>query len=142
LGAIDENINEAYPALQPTVSRVDKKLAAPTWNTTPNAALSNKASNASAKDKLATDDDKVTVTASTEPSAWNKPTASTLFPSAKPTPMNQSFAQGLAALDTEYGQQSNMLHARFWDPKAKGYSPENFFNQLIERYECPWPNCT
>lgn len=55
--------------------------------------------------------------------------------------MSQAFAEGLAARENEYGQQTNMFRTKFWDPSARGYNAESFFNQIIQRYECPWPGC-
>jgi len=36
---------------------------------------------------------------------------------------------------------ANMFRTRFWDPKAPGFSADNWFNQLLQRYECPFPEC-
>lgn len=92
-------------------------------------------------DKLADDQHDNKLVTSTTAGPWSGASGSRLFPNAKPNPEAQTFEEGLAARETQYDQRTNMFHSKFWDPNERSFNPEVFFNQVIERYECPYPAC-
>ncbi|KAI9719908.1 MAG: hypothetical protein M1828_006038 [Chrysothrix sp. TS-e1954] len=46
-----------------------------------------------------------------------------------------------STLEPETMQAGNMFNRRFWSAHDRSFNPENHFNALIERYECPMPGC-
>lgn len=88
----------------------------------------------------------VATTPATEtPKAWGNgaTTASSLFSDTKPTPVTADWDAAVKAHDehSELDKRKNMFHNRFWDPADAGWDAERFFNPIIERYMCPFPQC-
>jgi len=147
LESIDESANKSFPPLReraiPAVARRSALDGAGSdtsleknWDTTSIDGM-----NTAPIDKLADDQDDNELVTSAKAAAWNGASGATLFPDAKTNPEAQTFEQGLAARETQYNQKTNMFYSKFWDPNERGFNPEVFFNQVIERYECPWPAC-
>ena len=96
------------------------------------------------------DDDTASVATSTVGSSTNRPmawttakTSQALFKDAKPTPPAGDWTavwnyrqQEAAANDS-----TNLFRSRLWDPDSKEYDVELFFNSMIEKYRCPFPEC-
>jgi hypothetical protein len=39
---------------------------------------------------------------------------------------------------TEHDHGANIFNTRFWDPLAKEWHPDRFYNGLIEKFFCPF----
>lgn len=78
-----------------------------------------------------------------EPWGNGATTASSLFSGATATPVTADWDAALRAHDefSEISKGQNMFYTRFWDPTAAGWDSERFFNPIVERYECPLPQC-
>lgn len=121
LGANDSEYEQAYPYASGQDSVNDKQSASGTT--------------------------KSIATASSKPSAWNKPTnaSKTLFPKAKPTPSPKpgDWTGMIAQREKEaLGDDSgNLLKAHWWNPSAPDYNLQPFFNAGMGVFNCPFPDC-
>jgi hypothetical protein len=62
-----------------------------------------------------------------------------LFPQAKPAPASQKeFSIEAVDQQTEHDHGANIFNTRFWDPLAKEWHPDRFYNGLIEKFFCPF----
>lgn len=113
----EENFEENYPSLPPHLQ----------------AAQDNRLSNAMGG--LSVGD------AGSTPSAWNTGASSTaLFPKAKETPISNEWQKRLAELDDK-GHHRNILTWQFWNPAHPDYDPNRFYDPIIEKHRCPFPEC-
>ncbi|KAL5457996.1 hypothetical protein PMIN06_003569 [Paraphaeosphaeria minitans] len=71
--------------------------------------------------------------------AWGGRSAKDLFPQAKATAAPQK-EFSIEAVDekTKQAHGGNIFNTRFWDPLAKEWDPERFYNTMIEGYFCPF----
>ncbi|CAK3795614.1 hypothetical protein CB0940_02692 [Lecanosticta acicola] len=169
LDQYDDEQEGGHKALQPEVDLIDMKdpyEVKQDWPGLPKQQESNmsqpslsnamskmslKSASASGSSKLyhrdsAAEDGHNSSQSSNKIAAWGgKSTSKALFPNAKPTPPQpgdydailQHHAQQAAANDA-----TNALKVDFWDPQAEGYSAHRFYNALIQKYCCPFPDCT
>ncbi|KAK6438664.1 hypothetical protein LTR95_005124 [Oleoguttula sp. CCFEE 5521] len=73
--------------------------------------------------------------------AWGTPnTTKALFPTARPTPPD-AVAKARNAERALATQPREIRETRFWDPADPSYDSERFFDPLLQRYQCPFPNC-
>lgn len=86
----------------------------------------------------------VTVTSGGQKSAWSKGNSSKiLFRDAEPTPVPGDYAAYLQRMQAEDDKNNgrNMFYSHFWDPSSEEYDIEIFYNSMIGKYTCPWPDC-
>ncbi|KAK5736219.1 hypothetical protein LTR17_007559 [Elasticomyces elasticus] len=74
---------------------------------------------------------------------WAGETSKVLFKSAKPAPSPGDYAAIIKRKEEEILEYNCMklLKTRFYDPTDKEYDVDRFFNVLVERYCCPFPQC-
>ncbi|KAF2452086.1 hypothetical protein P171DRAFT_479096 [Karstenula rhodostoma CBS 690.94] len=71
--------------------------------------------------------------------AWGGRSAKELFPQAKLTAApEKEFSIEAVDEKMEHDHGANIFNTRFWDPLAREWSPDRFFNGLIEKYFCPF----
>ena len=81
-----------------------------------------------------------TVSTDKKQSSWTANSSTALFPKAKPTPVTDDWEATLEARQ-EQTQPQNMFRVRFWDPLSDDYNPDRFYDEEMEVYKCPIPDC-
>jgi len=75
------------------------------------------------------------------PPAWQTlQTSRALFGKAKATPPNEVTRSILKKREDET-RPMNPLTARWWEPGSKDYNPDFYFNKVVQKYCCPFPDC-